>query len=86
MVQIPNKMAAEVADITKKTWFTHYSLPQRIVFDHGTKFMAEFAKTCQTNMASKGNQLQLGILIPMQSSNESIKLLEISSAHLMCPT
>ena len=44
MKQIPNKMAAEIADITKKTWFTHYPLPQRIVFDRGTKFMDEFDK------------------------------------------
>ena len=39
-------MAAEIADITKKTWFTRYLLPQRIVFDRGTKFMAEFSKIC----------------------------------------
>ena len=44
MAQIPNKTAAENADITKKTWFTRYPLPQRIVFDCGTEFMAEFAK------------------------------------------
>ena len=46
MAQIPNKTAAEIADITKKTWFTRYPLPQRIVFDRGTKFMAEFSKMC----------------------------------------
>ena len=46
MVQIPNKTAAEIADITKKTWFTCYPLPQLIVFDRGTEFMAEFAKMC----------------------------------------
>ena len=46
MAQIPNKTAAEIADITKKTWFTRYPLPQRIVFDRGTEFMAEFAKMC----------------------------------------
>ena len=40
MAQIPNKTAAEIADITEKTWFTRYPLPQRIVFDHGTEFMA----------------------------------------------
>ena len=47
MAQIPNKTAAEIADITKKTWFTCYPLPQQIVFDRGTKFMAEFSKMCQ---------------------------------------
>ena len=36
MAQIPNKTAAEIADITEKTWFTRYPLPQRIVFDRGT--------------------------------------------------
>ena len=46
MAQITNKTAAEIADITKKTWFTRYPLPQRIVFDHVTEFMAEFAKIC----------------------------------------
>ena len=43
MAQIPNKTAAEIADINEKTWFTRYPLPQRIVFDRGTKLMAEFA-------------------------------------------
>ena len=47
MAQIPNKTAAEIADIPEKTWFTRYPLPQRIVFDRGTEFMAEFAKMCQ---------------------------------------
>ena len=27
MAQIPNKTAAEISDITKKTWFTCYALP-----------------------------------------------------------
>ena len=36
MAQIPNKTASEIAYITKKTWFTRYPLPQRIVFDCGT--------------------------------------------------
>ena len=49
MAQIPNKTAAESADITEKTWFTRYPLPQRIVFDRSTKFMAEFAKMCQND-------------------------------------
>ena len=40
MSQIPNTTAAEIADITKKTWFTRYSLPQQIVFDRGIEFMA----------------------------------------------
>ena len=47
MEQIPNNMAAEITDITEKTWFTHYPLPQIIVFDRVTKFMAEFSKICQ---------------------------------------
>ena len=53
MAQIPNKMAAEIADITKKTWFTRYPLPQRIVFDRGTKFMAEFDKMCHNDYGLK---------------------------------
>ena len=53
MAQIPNKMAAEIADITEKTWFTRYPLPQRIVFDRGTEFMAEFAKMCYNDYGLK---------------------------------
>ena len=49
MAQIPNKTVAKVADITEKTWFTRYPLPQRIVFDRGTEFMAEFAKMCHND-------------------------------------
>ena len=47
MARIPNKTAAEISDITKKTWFTRYPLPHRIVFDRVTEFMAEFSKICQ---------------------------------------
>ena len=32
MAQIPNKIAAEIAYITDKIWFTRYPLPQQIVF------------------------------------------------------
>ena len=53
MAQIPNKTAAETADITKKTWFTCYPLPQRIVFDSGTEFMAEFVKMCHNDYGLK---------------------------------
>ena len=53
MAQKSNKTAVEIADITKKTWFTRYPLPQRIVFDHGTKFMAELAKMCQNDYGLK---------------------------------
>ena len=53
MAQIPNKMAAEIADISEKTWFTHYPLPQRIVFDPGTEFMAELSKMCQNDYGLK---------------------------------
>ena len=51
MAQISNKTAAEIADIIEKTWFTPYPLPQLIVFDRGTKFMAEFKKSVTMNMA-----------------------------------
>ena len=53
MAQIPNKTAAEIADTTEKTLFTRYPLPQRIVFDRGTKFRAEFAKMCQNDYGPK---------------------------------
>ena len=50
MAQILNKTAAEIVDITEKNWFTRYALPQQIVFDWDTKFMAKFAKMCQIPM------------------------------------
>ena len=53
MTQIPNKTAAEIADITEKTWFTSYPLPQQIVFDCGTEFMAEFSKMCHNDYGLK---------------------------------
>ena len=37
----------------KKNWFTRYPLPQRIVFDRGTEFMAEFSKMCQNKYGLK---------------------------------
>ena len=70
MAQIPDKAATDIADITEKTWFACYPLPQWIVFDRGTKFMAESAKMCQNYyVLKKGNQLQLRILSPMVSLN-----------------
>ena len=57
MAQIPNKTAAEIADITEKTWFTCYPLPQQIVFDCGTEFMAEFYKMCQNNYGLKSKPI-----------------------------
>ena len=53
MAQIPNKTAAEIADINEKIWFTRYPLPQRIVFDCGTEFMAEFSKMYQNDYGLK---------------------------------
>ena len=49
MAQMPNKTAAEIANIAKKNWFTCYPLPQRIVFDCSTKFLSEFSKMCQND-------------------------------------
>ena len=86
MAQIPNKTASEIVDITNKTWFTRYLLPQWIVFDHGTEFMAEFSKMCQNNYGLKIKP----ITTRNTQSNAIIKrihkLLEISSAHLTCQT
>jgi hypothetical protein len=53
MAPIPNKTAAEVADIAERTWFTRYPLPQKIAFDRGTEFMAEFAKMCRDDYSLK---------------------------------
>ena len=53
MAQIPNKTAAEIADITEQTWFTRYPLPHQIAFDCGTEFKAEFAKMCHNDYGLK---------------------------------
>jgi transposase InsO family protein len=53
MAPIPNKTAAEVADITKRNWLTRYPLPQKINFDRGTEFIAEFAKKCRDDYSLK---------------------------------
>ncbi len=53
MAPILNKTAAEIADIAEKTWFTRYPLPQKIIFDRGTEFMAEFAKMCREDYGLK---------------------------------
>ena len=52
MAQTPNQSAVEIADITEKTWFTRYPLPQQIVFDRGTEIMAEFSKMCLTSLTT----------------------------------
>ena len=83
MAQIPNKTAAESADITKKTWFTHYPLSQRIVFDRSTEFMAEFEKMCHNYYGLKRKPITTRNPQSMRSSNASIKLSETSSVHLM---
>ena len=57
MAQIPIKLAAEIADITHKTWFTRYPLPQKILFDRGTKFIVEFSKMCQNDNGLKRKQI-----------------------------
>ena len=53
MEQLPNKTAAEIADSTKKSWFTRYPLPQQILIDRGSEFMAEFTKMCQNDYGMK---------------------------------
>ena len=60
MAQIPNKTASEIADIAKKNWFNGYPLPQRIVFDHGTKFMADFSRMCQNDYVLKRELIKNG--------------------------
>ena len=86
MSQIPNKTAAYISYITEKTWFTRYPLPQKIVFDCGTKFMAEFFKMCQNNYVLKRKHITTRNSKSNAIIEKFIKLLKISSAHLMCTT
>jgi hypothetical protein len=53
MHQIENKTAAKVADICEKTWFTRCPLPQRIILNRGTEFMAEFARMVKNDYGLK---------------------------------
>ena len=53
MAQIPNKTAEEIAYIAEKNWFTRYPLPQQIMFDRGSEFMAELSKMCQNDYGLK---------------------------------
>ena len=86
IAQIPNKMATDIANIAKKNWFTNYSIPQRIVFYRGTKFMAGFSKMCQNDYGLK----RKAITNRNPQSNNIIEqihqILEISSSYLTCPT
>ena len=68
-------MATDISDITEKTWFTRYPLPQRIVFDCGTEFMAEFANMCQNDYSLKRK--------PITTSNlqYNTRLVEILVKH-----
>ena len=69
MVQILNKTAAEIADITEKTWFTRYPLSQQVVFDRGTEFMPEFDKMCHNDYGLKRKPMKTR----NTQSNASIK-------------
>ena len=53
MAQIENKTAANVADIAEKTWFSRYPIPQKLILDRGTEFMAEFAQMVRKDYGLK---------------------------------
>ncbi len=53
MAQIENKAAANAADIAEKTWFTRYPIPQKLILDRGTEFMAEFAQMVRKDYGLK---------------------------------
>ena len=80
LAQIPNKTAAETANITKKTWFTRYPLTQRILFDRGTEFMAEFAKMCHNDYGLKRKP----ITTRNPQSNAIIKRIHKTIGNIIC--
>ena len=80
MAQILNKLAAEIVDITVKTWFTCYPLPQWIVFDCGTNFMYELAKTCQNEYGLKGKY----ITTDNHQSNVIIEKIHQTIRNIIC--
>ena len=86
MVQIPNKTAAEIVDIDEKTWFTRYPIPQKNVFDRGTKFMAEFSKMFQDDYGLKRKPIRTRNNQSSAIIKQIHQKLEISSANLTFPT
>ena len=86
MAQIPNKTDAGGADISKKLGLLVTYFHSELCLIAITNLWLNLPRFVKTTMASKGNQLQLLIFSPTQSSSESIKILEISSAHLTCST
>ena len=79
MAQIPNKTAAEISDITEKTWFICYPLPQRIFFDRGNEFMAEFSEMCQIDYGLKRKP----ITTRNPQSNTIIKLIHQNIGNII---
>ena len=69
MAQIPNKTAAEIADITKKTWFLVTHFHSELCLIVVPNLWLNFPRCVKMTMASKVNQSQLVIIGPMQSSN-----------------
>ena len=53
MKQINDKEAITIANKVETTWLTRYPWPTMISYDHGTEFMAEFAKMIRNDYGIK---------------------------------
>jgi hypothetical protein len=80
MSPITNKTAAKVADIAERAWFTRYPIPQNIVFDRGTKFMAEFSKMCREDYGLKRKP----ITTRNPQANTIIKFVHQTLGNIIC--
>ena len=85
MAQKPNKRTQKLQILPRKLGLLVIHSHSELCLIVVPKLWLDSPRCDKMTMASKGNQLQLEILSPMQLSNESIKILEISSAHLTCP-
>jgi len=47
--EIKTKSADVIVNVVEQTWLTRYPRPEVLIFDHRTKFMAEFAEMCKND-------------------------------------
>ena len=47
--EIPNKRADTIANLVEQTWLVRYPWPQKIIYDRGSEFLAEFATMVQND-------------------------------------
>jgi hypothetical protein len=51
--EIKNKAAITTANIVEQVWLTRYPIPQKVIYDRGTEFMADFAEMIENDYGIK---------------------------------